>query len=87
VFWQRIFYLCGKPDTLRFAERGSHMRELLVRGDWLPDAFMGSMGALQAYVAGESNDLSTSVESAFDTVRTVEAIYLASERGGELLPE
>jgi hypothetical protein len=45
------------------------------------------MGSLQAYVAGESTELPTSVESAFDTMRVVEAAYLSNERDGVSLPE
>jgi hypothetical protein len=48
---------------------------------------MGSMGSLQAFVAGETKELPTSVESAMDTMRTVEAAYLSSERDGVELPE
>jgi hypothetical protein len=45
------------------------------------------MGSLQAFVAGETKELPTSVESAMDTMRTVEAAYLSSERDGVELPE
>jgi predicted dehydrogenase len=80
-------YPTGRPDTLRFARRGQAWSELPCSGNWFPDAFMGSMGSLQAYVAGETKDLPTSVESAMDTMRTVEAAYLSSEQDGVELPE
>ena len=80
-------YPRGKPDTLRFAHRGEASRELPIAGNWFPDAFIGSMASLQAYVAGETNELPTSVESAMDTMRAVEAAYLSSERDGVPLPE
>jgi predicted dehydrogenase len=80
-------YPRGKPDTLRYAGRSERWRELPVAGNWFPDAFVGSMGSLQAYVAGEAADLPTGVESAFDTMRVVEAAYLSSERDGVALPE
>jgi hypothetical protein len=35
---------------------------------------------------GATTELPTSVENAIDTMRTVEAAYLSSERGGEPLP-
>jgi predicted dehydrogenase len=57
-----------------------------VSGNWFPDAFMGSMGSLQAFVQGEAETLPTSVEDAIDTMRVVEAAYLSSERGGVELP-
>jgi hypothetical protein len=55
---------------------------LPTEGNWIPDAFLGSMGALQAYVTGESDILPTSVEDAIDTMRTVEAAYISSEQDG-----
>jgi predicted dehydrogenase len=79
-------YPTGRPDTLRFARRGAAWADLPCSGNWFPDAFMGSMGSLQAYVAGETTELPTSVESAMDTMRTVEAAYLSSERDGVELP-
>lgn len=80
-------YPAGRPDTLRFARRGEAFTDLPCSGNWFPDAFMGSMGSLQAFVAGEATELPTSVESAFDTMRTVEAAYISSERDGVSLPE
>jgi predicted dehydrogenase len=80
-------YPRGKPDTLRFARRGEPWRELPTAGNWFPDAFIGSMGSLQSFVAGESSELHTRVESAIDTMRAVEAAYLSSERDGVPLPD
>ncbi|HEX4005976.1 MAG TPA: Gfo/Idh/MocA family oxidoreductase [Acidobacteriaceae bacterium] len=79
-------YPTGRPDTLRVARRGEEWQSLPCSGNWFPDAFMGSMGSLQAFVAGEASELPTSVESAMDTMRTVEAAYLSSERDGVELP-
>jgi len=81
-------YPTGLPDNLQYALRdGAGWKQAAVSGNWFPDAFMGSMGSLQAYVQGEADTLPTSVEDAIDTMRTVEAAYLSSERGGEKLPE
>jgi len=82
-------YPTGQPDTLSYIERGSGLQEwqeLPVAGDWFPDAFIGSMGALQAYVEGSATSLPASVDSAFETMAMVEAAYRSSERGGEPLP-
>ena len=80
-------YPVGKPDNLEYILRGDpEWREGPVSGNWFPDAFMGSMGSLQAFVQGEAPTLPTSVEDAIDTMRTVEAAYLSSERGGVTLP-
>ena len=80
-------YPVGLPDNLEYIVLdGCGWREASVTGNWFPDAFMGSMGSLQAYVQGEAKTLPTSVEDAIDTMRTVEAAYLSSERGGVELP-
>lgn len=81
-------YPAGRLDTFDFILRGDeNWRQAPVSGNWFPDAFMGSMGSLQAYVQGDAATLPTSVEDAIDTMRTVEAAYLSSERGGVELPE
>jgi predicted dehydrogenase len=80
-------YPVGLPDNLEYVFRGgAGWKEAPVSGNWFPDAFMGSMGSLQAYVQGEAKTLPTTVEDAIDTMRTVEAAYLSSERGGVELP-
>lgn len=80
-------YPTGRADTMRFARRGEPWTEAPLPGSWFTDAFMASMGSLQAYSAGEVAELPTSVESAFDTMRVVEAAYLSNERDGIRLPE
>ena len=80
-------YPVGLPDNLEYIVRGDGgWKDGPVSGNWFPDAFMGSMGSLQAFVQGEAKTLPTSVEDAIDTMRTVEAAYLSSERGGVGLP-
>jgi predicted dehydrogenase len=79
-------YPTGKPDTLAYAERGSGWKTLPMSGNWFPDAFSGSMGALQAYVEGSANELPISFESAFETMALVEAAYRSSGRTGEPSP-
>jgi predicted dehydrogenase len=80
-------YPAGRPDNFQYVlHNGVGWQDLPVTGNWFPDAFVGSMGSLQAYVQGESGTLPTSVEDAFETMRTVEAAYLSSERGGTPLP-
>ena len=80
-------YPLGRPDNLEYIVRGKDgWREGPVSGNWFPDAFMGSMGALQSFVQGEAKTLPTSVEDSIDTMRTVEAAYISSERGGVELP-
>lgn len=77
-------YPVGKPDRLLFALRGAGnpWTEVPVRGNWFPDAFIGSMGSLQAFVEGSAPELPTHFESAYRTMALVEAAYISSERGG-----
>ena len=87
VMGVNLDYPAGKPDTLRYAERGGGWRLLPTRGNWFPDAFAGSMGSLQSFVAGETSSLPTSVEDAIDTMRVVEAAYISNERDGVALED
>ncbi len=82
-------YPVGRPDTLSYIERDSEDRQwidLPVEGRWVPDAFMGSMGALQAYVEGSVPTLPSSFEDAYQTMALVEAVYRSSNRNAEPLP-
>jgi len=84
-------YPIGKPDRLRYAsrtgDRAGEWQTIPTEGNWFPDAFMGSMGSLQAFVCGASTELPTRVSDALDTMRTVEAAYISSELDGQALPE
>ncbi|HEX5282668.1 MAG TPA: Gfo/Idh/MocA family oxidoreductase [Bryocella sp.] len=78
-------YPQGKPDTLAYALRGdpSGWHNVPLSGNWFPDAFFGSMGALQAYLEGTLADLPISFESAYETMALVEAAYRSSAHPGE----
>lgn len=80
-------YPRGVPDTLRYAVRGDEAgwQAVPVAGNWFPDAFAGSMGALQAYVEGSVGELPIGFESAYETMALVEAAYRSSDRGAEPL--
>jgi predicted dehydrogenase len=82
VMGVNLDYPKGKPDTLSYARPGEEWSQLPTQGNWFPDAFIGSMGSLQARVTGASSVLPTSVEDALDTMKVVEAAYLSSERDG-----
>jgi predicted dehydrogenase len=75
-------YPVGEPDSLTWVGTGSGWRTLPIDGNWFPDAFVGSMGSLQAYVDGVVPELPNSVENAIGTMRIVEAAYLSGESGG-----
>jgi predicted dehydrogenase len=80
-------YPKGKPDSLTYAQRDSKdgWKTLPISGDWFPDAFAGSMGALQAYVEGSASELPIGFESAYETMALVEAAYRSSARSAEPL--
>ncbi|HEX4021681.1 MAG TPA: Gfo/Idh/MocA family oxidoreductase [Acidobacteriaceae bacterium] len=78
-------YPIGEPDSLAYVDHGKKLQMLPVTGNWFPDAFIGSMGSLQAYVDGVTQQLPTRVEDAIQTMRVVEAAYRSSEHGGESL--
>jgi predicted dehydrogenase len=82
VMGLNLDYPKGVPDSLRFAPAGGEWQTLPTTGNWVPDAFAGSMGALQAYVTGAIDNLQSSVEDAIDTMRTVEAAYISNEEDG-----
>jgi predicted dehydrogenase len=82
-------YPHGKPDTLEYAQRGDPSRTwhaLPVLGENFPDAFIGTMGALQAYAEGSATTLPSHYEDAFQTMALVEACYRSSAKPGEPLP-
>ena len=88
VMGVNLDYPKGVPDTLSYAERGASHRQwidLPVKGNWFPDAFVGSMGALQAYVEGSTTELPIGFESAYETMALVEAAYRSSARQAEPL--
>lgn len=80
-------YPKGEPDTLDYSRyEDASWKTVPVNGNWFPDAFVGSMGSLQAFVEGSSDTLPTSYESAYETMMIVEAAYRSSDRGSEPLP-
>lgn len=82
-------YPAGKPDSAEYAPRPSNSarwRRLPVTGNNFPDAFMGTMGVLQAFAEGSAGSLPSHFEDAFHTMALVEALYRSSERPGEPLP-
>jgi predicted dehydrogenase len=49
-----------------------------LEGKWFPDAFVGRMANLQRFVAGEDEELVSSVEDGWLTMALVEAAYQSS---------
>jgi len=83
-------YPTGKADSAEYAPRRSNAsgwRQLAITGNNFPDAFMGTMGALQSFAEGSASTLPSHFEDAFHTMALVEALYRSSERPGEPLLE
>ncbi|SEE71567.1 Gfo/Idh/MocA family protein [Ruania alba] len=79
-------YPRGGADLLEITT-GEGWREIEVAGSWFPDAFIGSMGALQRRATGESATLPTSVRDVLRTMAVLEAAHEAGQAGGHPLPE
>ncbi|MDP3949667.1 Gfo/Idh/MocA family protein [Microbacterium sp.] len=79
-------YPRGGPDRLELST-GDGWREIAVDGTWFPDAFIGTMGALQRYVTGESSTLPTSTDDVLRTMAVLEAAHEASLAGGHPIPQ
>lgn len=79
-------YPKGEPDRFEYCllEEGKEpqWRSLELRGSWFPDAFIGSMGSLQAFLEGSAATLPTHFDDAHRTMALVEAAYASSLAGG-----
>jgi predicted dehydrogenase len=79
-------YPKGVPDQLEYCllQEGQQPEWISVPlpGNWFPDAFMGTMGALQRYVEGSSDCMDTSVDDAYRTMTLVDAACQSSLSGG-----
>lgn len=78
-------YPTGGEDLLEMqldAEAEKGWQPLPFEGSWFPDAFIGSMGALQRYLEGSVPTLPTSVDDVYRTMAVVEAGYASSAAGG-----
>ncbi|MGN6326579.1 Gfo/Idh/MocA family protein [Pseudolysinimonas sp.] len=78
-------YPRGGEDALEIVQRSRRdegWRAVPFEGSWFPDAFIGSMGALQRYVEGSVDELPTSVEDVLHTMAVVEAAYTSAAATG-----
>lgn len=73
-------YPRGEPDELWMGGRGGPMVQVPLHGHWFPDAFEQIMNNMQRFVAGEDHVLMTSVDSAWQTMAIVEALYASADR-------
>ncbi|MFZ5893724.1 MAG: Gfo/Idh/MocA family protein [Myxococcota bacterium] len=84
-------YPRGLPDELEFCRRAQGevpvWENVPLRGNWFPEAFVGTMASLMRAANGESSELATRVDDAFRTMAVVEACYASSERGATPIPD
>ncbi len=88
-------YPTGGADILRIARTDAGLtpgpsrkdpdvawQDVPFEGSWFPDAFMGSMGALQRYLEGSVPTLPTAVDDVIKTMALVEAAYTSHDFEG-----
>lgn len=85
-------YPDGVPDKFEYVIVGDDGAEptwqtLDISGSWFPEAFIGTMASVMRKANGETDDLSTSVEDAFETMAVVEVAYETSQAGGAPIPK
>jgi len=82
-------YPKGKPDSLDYIppERNEkRWQSCPIRGNWFPDAFVGSMGALQAYVEGSISELPSTLKTRNQTMALVEPLIFRAPAKTEMIP-
>ena len=79
-------YPDGEPDEFWIATNDKQWEKIELEGEWFTDAFMGTMGNLQRYIAKEDDKLITSTNDAIDTMALVEACFEADKLKGVSLP-
>ncbi|WP_461475494.1 Gfo/Idh/MocA family protein [Microbacterium sp. HJ5] len=78
-------YPAGGPDALemvRLDDKAAGWQPVRFEGSWFPDAFIGSMGAVQRFAEGSILELPTSVDDVLHTMAVVEAAYESQESEG-----
>lgn len=84
-------YPKGEPDLFEYCilqeNQPPTWTPVPIEGSWFPDAFIGSMGSLMAFVEGSSDQLPTSVEDAFHTMALADAVCRSSDSGATEIRE
>jgi len=84
-------YPHGVPDQFEFTllqdGQPTTWESIPIQGSWFPQAFIGTMASLMCKATGETDQLPTSVEDAFQTMAVVEAAYESSQAGGTPIPQ
>lgn len=80
----------GMPDKFEYIlvdDNSEEWQTVDIDGSWFPHGFIGTMASLQRYALGETDELPTAVDDAFQTMASVEAAYESSQNGGTLIPK
>lgn len=82
-------YPDGVPDRFEYVlkDEGEQWQSLDIHGSWFPEAFIGTMASVIRKVNGETDELPTAVDDAFQTMAVVEAAYESSAQGGMLISQ
>jgi len=75
-------YPTGGPDRLDMVTNTDGWSPVPFEGSWFPDAFIGSMSALQRYLEGSVDTLPTSVDDVHRSMAVVEAAHASADAGG-----
>ncbi|MEZ4616351.1 MAG: Gfo/Idh/MocA family oxidoreductase [Caldilineaceae bacterium] len=82
-------YPSGEADAFEYcrleADKAPTWTPVTIDGTWFPDAFIGSMGSLMAYVEGTTDQLPTRVADAYQTMAVADAICRSSRGGGTVI--
>jgi len=79
-------YPKGRPSKFEYYlhDQTTEWQEMPLRGDWFPEAFMGTMAGLQNHCINPDIPLLHSTEDAYETMKLVEAAYDSNDNGGTL---
>jgi len=85
-------YPDGVPDKFEYTTTDVNNNEtpwqsLDISGSWFPEAFIGTMASLMRKANGETDELPTAVDDAFQTMAVVEAAYESNKSGGTPIPK
>lgn len=83
-------YPHGVPDKFEYVileDVETPWQSIDIKGSWFPEAFIGTMASLMRKANGETDELPTSVDDAFQTMAVVEAAYESSQGGGTPIPQ
>ncbi len=79
-------YPQGEEDWFDLATKDQPWQRLPIQGSWFPEAFIGTMSAVQNWAENPDQPAESNVEDAFKTMQLIEAAYLDAESPGTPYP-